>query len=336
MSQSSFSRRNFLQLSAAGFAGVVLGGKSAFGNGTPPWKKTFTVSNTAAIRVMQFTDLHFFAGHKKNLSDEEELERRMHTVDDLKRHVDNANADLILVTGDFWHENPEGRGPEYKAFAVEQLENLGVPWAFTWGNHDHLPDIAAGHRDLAAAKGSLYCGAAEDGNYVISIEDKSGTALAEIFCLNTKDIGVQEDTRQFIRRAAGADAAKRPMRIAACHIPLQQHDQVWEDKIATGFIGERICFEEEDGSSLNVLSDSGMQAFLCGHDHTNDYSGVMAGVELIYGRSTGYSGYGNDKLPKGAKVYTLDPARKAMEWESLLPDGSTWRPGPDERIDKRS
>ena len=51
-------------------------------------------------------------------------------------------------------------------FAVGQIEKLGVPWLFTWGNHDRLTDYAHGQTFLAEAKHSLYRGGHSEGNYL--------------------------------------------------------------------------------------------------------------------------------------------------------------------------
>jgi len=214
---------------------------------------------------------------------------------------------------------------------------MGVPWAFTWGNHDQLDDFAAGHKTFAEAKGSLYAGRESNGNYVVSLESASGERLAELFCLNTKTGGMDAEAREFTKSAAKTlDAAgPRPLRIGAFHIPVRQYQDIWDDGSARGIIGEDVCFEEEDRSSLPVLAEAGLKAVICGHDHVNDYSAVSGGVDLIYGRATGVGGYGDEVVRKGAKLYTLDPARKAYEWVSLQLDGVKWRPAPDERRDVR-
>ena len=232
----------------------------------------------------------------------------------MRRLVDHAKPDLVVVTGDLWHENPEGRGAEFMEYALNQIGLLGVPWAFTWGNHDSLDSYEAGHRALAGAPGSLYGGGEIGGNYVLVLEDASGTPLAELFCLDSGKEGLGKEAREFIGQAVLADTdGPKPMRLAACHIPVRQYQEVWKNKTAAGIIGELVCSEKEDGTTLAALRDARVQAVFCGHDHENDYSGRMAGVEMIYGRATGYAGYGHEKVPKGGKVYTVDPARKSME-----------------------
>lgn len=335
MSNLNISRRQFLSCSAAGLLAASLPRSTASATSTHPWETRLPLSSSS-LRVLQFTDIHFFNGITK--MPKEEQRRRDKTVNDMRRLVDHARPDLLVVTGDLWHENPDGRGAEFQAFALEQCAALGVPWIFTWGNHDTLDDYEAGHAALAGAKGSLYGGRHSDGNYVLTVEDKDGNARAQFFCLNSRKEGLNDDTRRFVSTASEAlDAAgPRPMRVAACHIPVKQYQDVWEQEIASGIIGETVCFEQEDGSSLSVLGKAGIQALFCGHDHTNDYTGVLDSVNLIYGRATGHAGYGGAEVPKGGKLYTLDPDRKQLEWTSLLPDGTTWKPKPGERIDKRN
>ena len=47
----------------------------------------------------------------------------------------------------------------------------------------------------------------------------------------------------------------------------------------------------------------------CGHDHNNDYYGQYKGINLAYGRKTGYGSYGPYKFLRGARVFeiTEDP-----------------------------
>lgn len=333
---NEISRRTFMSLSATGvLASSLAQGQNAVTT-TPSWARKLQVANASEVQVLQFTDVHFFNG--VNRWPKREERQRNETADDMRRLVDHAKPDVLLVTGDLWHENPEGRGEEFMTFAIEQCDGLGVPWAFTWGNHDQVSDYAVAHGALATAKHSLYGGAKNEGNYVVTLQGKDGQRLAEMFCLNTRDTGVDDKARQFVKEASSAlDAAgQHPMRLGAFHIPIKQYQDVWDNGTARGIIGEDVCMEAENRSSLAVFHEAGIQAVVCGHDHVNDYSGVMEGVDMIYGRATGHSGYGGNNVPKGAKLYTFDPAQKTYKWVSLLPDGTTWQPGMDERTDIRN
>ena len=76
-----------------------------------------------------------------------------------------------------------------------------------------------------------------------------------------------------------------------------------------------------------------VRAYFCGHDHVNDYKGTWGGVELNYGRATGHGGYGGNKVPKGAKIITVNAQSGKHTSESILPDGSTWNGEPGKIID---
>ena len=331
----NISRRGFLSVSTTG---VMAAAVADIPTPTPqkiPWETRLIISNRAELRMLQFTDIHFFNGATRR--PEREKQKRNQTLDDARRLIDHAKPDVLLITGDVWHDNPDGRGAEFMNYAIEQFASWGVPWAFTWGNHDQLDNYNAAHKVLAEAKHSLYGGIEKDGNYVVTFENRDGTCLAEIFCLNTRDTGIDKMAQQFIHEAAVTldTRHKRPMRLGAFHIPIKQYKDVWDNDTARGIIGENVCMEKEDGTSLPILAAAGIQAVFCGHDHVNDYAGSMEGVDLIYGRTTGHNGYGTSKVPKGAKLYALDPALKTLEWASLLPDGTTWKPGTNERKDTR-
>jgi len=335
MNNSDISRRRFICLSASGLASVALHKHLAHADESPVWEKQLKVTNAAEVRLLQFTDIHFF--RRADIMPQQEARRRQMTLDDSRRLIDHAKPDVLLVTGDLWHDNPDGRGAEFMAYAAEQCAAWGVPWVFTWGNHDRMDDYAVGHVTMAAAENSYYAGADSEGNYVLSLMSGAGTGLAVIFCLNTRAAGLQKEAHVFVRDAAAAldRRGERPMRLGAFHIPLRQYQDVWDNGTARGVIGENVCFEEEDSSSLPILREAGIQTVFCGHDHVNDYDGLLDGVNMVYGRATGHNGYGADKLAKGAKLYTLDPARKTVEWVTVLPNGDTWRPGADTRRDER-
>ncbi len=332
---TGISRREFFGVSAAALLASTHSGATAPAEESPAWEMRFKVSNARAIRILQFTDIHFFNGIDKTPL--QEKRRRQMTLDDTRRLIDHARPDVLFVTGDLWHDNPNGRGAEFMAYAFEQCSSWGLPWAFTWGNHDQLSDYAVGHKALNEAKHSLYGGSESGGNYVLAFEDGAGARLAEVFCLNTRHTGVDAEAREFTAKAAETldNNGPRPLRLGAFHIPVKQYEDVWENGTARGVIGETVCFEQEEKAALPVLRDAGIQAVFCGHDHVNDYSGVMDGVDLIFGRATGHNGYGSEKVKKGAKLFTLDPARRSLEWVSLLLDGTTWTPGPEQRDDKR-
>lgn len=285
------------------------------------------------IRILQFTDLHFFNERNRYGSGPDER-----TVLDTNRMVEVYEPDLVAVTGDLWHDNPGGRGEEFLAYGVAHLERLGVPWLFTWGNHDQLDDYVAGHDALAGARHSLYRGGASGGNYTVELLDGSGRPLWELFCLNTTNLGLQRPQRDWIDAEYERRRQARPHPPPAfclLHIPLLQYDYLWEEEMASGFKREAVCSDGENGSSLWHLKRLGcVRAVFCGHDHVNDYCGILEGIELAYGRATGHAGYGGDQVRKGAKLITVNGLAGTYTWATVFPDGARWRPEPGFRTEE--
>lgn len=336
MVQEHLSRRQFMGATAlTTAAGLSLSQGAAAAPATDfPGERVLTVPDKGTVRVLQFTDVHFFKGIEKYPVREEYLRHK--TVGIMRRLVDHAQPDLIVATGDLWHENPDGRGMEFMNWAIDQLVSLGRPWTFTWGNHDHVGDEADAHRILTGALHSVYGGEARQGNHVVALELESGKRVLELFCLNSTRIGVDQEALSFVSDYARERVHKEPvLRMSAFHIPLKQYHDRWEDGSARGLLGEKVYFEKDDGSALKVFQDAGVSAIFCGHDHESDYSAFSDGVELIYGRATGYNGYGAETLDKGAKLYEINTATAAYHWRSLFPDGTTWQPGKEEHLDIR-
>lgn len=335
MQTSPMSRRAFLARSAAGIAalGAADSAAQSLRMGLDPWPEA--PADTAVltlprrpIRALQFTDLHFFRARDENPA----LDRK--TLEELPRLIDHAKPDLLLVTGDLWHDNPDGRGAEFMHFSIDAIAALGVPWAFTWGNHDRLDDYLHGHRAFTEAAHSLYRGGADGGNYCVQIRDAAGTPMWDFFCLNSHDLGLQQAQRDWFAAHVRRDIPHAPHAFGVFHIPVAQYDTIWNDRAAAGVKFERVYLEEEDGTSLDLFQAHGaIRACFVGHDHVNDYAGAMDGIELVYGRATGHGGYGGDWVPKGAKLIVADPDAGAYEWESIQADGARWKPEPGMRIE---
>jgi len=289
------------------------------------------VRDPTQIRLLQFTDLHFFCVSDKHGGREKDRQ----TVDAMKRFVELTAPDVVALTGDLWNNDTGGRGESWMRFSVEQCEALGVPWLFTWGNHDRMGDYAVGHETFTAAQGSLYRGGAAGGNYVARLTSPAGDAVWDLICLNSVKLGLGEAQRAYLRDLAAAranPASPTPPSFALFHIPLRQYQDIWDSGAAAGIKKESVAHHDEDGSTLPLLKELGLRACFCGHDHVNDYAASLDGVELVYGRATGFGGYGGTLLDKGAKLVTLNAETGEYSWDTILPDGTRWRPRPGERV----
>jgi hypothetical protein len=329
MKSIHLTRRNFLALAAAGAAAAavrsaraeaalnVVGRTPAPQAGEPVSR--LKIADPARIKALQFTDVHFFAAPEVPSSDKR-------TQEELPRLIEHAQPDLLMISGDLWHDNPEGRGREYMEFAIGQIESLGVPWLFTWGNHDQLDDYAAGHAYIAAAKGSLYAGGATGGHYRVELTDASGEVRWELPCLNSSDRGADAHAIAWLDALAAERAdTKRVPALGVAHIPLTQYVDLWSSGEAEGVKLEDVCTWDSAPGVLAAWQRAfGLRGVICGHDHVNNYSGLIDGVELIYGQATGTSGYGGDSVPKGARLYTLNAESGSFASEVVFPDGTRW------------
>ncbi|HPO15151.1 MAG TPA: metallophosphoesterase [Candidatus Hydrogenedentes bacterium] len=331
-----FTRREFLKTSAAAAGMAALASRAEAARAysdekmMTPGVAHLRIPHPRRFRILQITDLHFFAG-KLTLHDT----GNRRTIETMKKLVAKVHPNLLMVTGDLWPENRDGMAEPRMRYIIKQIEALGVPWAYTWGNHDQLPDFKVGHEAFTKAKNSLYRGADSDGNYVINLLSWwQGFRIGQIVCLNTHRDGVQKEQQEWLKNLAKTDPGPL-MRLAFFHIPLKQYEDIWNSGEAIGVIGENSASEKEDGSTFTLLKSMGVIACFCGHDHANDYSGELEDVDLVYGRATGAGGYGGAVIPKGGKFITVNCIKEWQTWISLTPDGKRWRPKPGERIDKR-
>jgi 3',5'-cyclic AMP phosphodiesterase CpdA len=326
-----FTRREFLTGTSAALVGAIaLTGCARKSRILPPLQNDgkeiarLRINDPEHFKVLQFTDVHFFRADKPL-----ESWRDPKTIELLKTVTDRARPDIIIVTGDLWHNNPHGKGNAYLEFAVAQLESLGRPWMFTWGNHDDVSDIAAAHQRLEGAKNSLYRGGLTNGNYAVEITDRDDKPVWRAIGLNTGEDGVDAQHQAWLKTLATRGAC--PPALAAFHIPLKQYNEAFNMPDGRGMRREKVGNEKEDGSSLAVLKEANARLTMCGHDHVSDYTGTVDGVMLSYGRSSGYGGYGGEVIRKGGKLYTINCATAAIDWASIPFEGEPYSPKAGER-----
>ena len=339
MKTPTCNRREFLAATATA-AGVAAACGTAFPAGAAGMatqtsdtcletSAVFPVPDPSRLRVLQFTDIHFFREREDPAPDRQ-------TLEDLPRLVEHTSPDLLLVTGDLWHDNPDHRGEEFMHFGIEQIAALGIPWVFTWGNHDELDDYPKGHDAFRAAPHSRYRGGSGGGNYAVLAQDRQGVPVWEFICLNSMERGLLQPQRDWLKalREQWDTAPHAEHAFLVVHIPVKQYDEIWNAGAASGVKLEEVCFWDEDGTAFPLIKALGtVRAGFCGHDHVNDYAGVIDGIELIYGRATGSGGYGGGSVPKGAKLITVNTETASYVAETVLPDGSRWRPEAGIQID---
>lgn len=267
----------------------------------------FSPAAVRPLRILQLTDTHFGsekAGNKLN-------DRR--SFGEIRRLVEEQKPDFLVHTGDFIN-NDQGEKVSFEA--IEFFDDLGLPWTHALGNHDH------GHRSVPefrkpmknAAVGEF--GARDKTEYAFRFDITAGGSGDPQFALFCFDSGFKEPNRRVsqpqIEWFAGqmkrdaAEGLKTPC-LAMIHIPVVEFESLRAANLHKGHFGERVCFDSDTGDTFTALKNSGrVRGVFSGHDHENDYAGVWQGIELVYGRVGGWSGYGD--LERGGRLIEIDLA----------------------------
>lgn len=99
------------------------------------------------------------------------------------------------------------------------------------------------------------------------------------------------------------------------HIPLIEYIHLHNDYEFYGNRGELVgCSSVNTGLFSALIEQPTVEWVVAGHEHTNDYYGNYYGVNLAYGRKTGYGCYGPSPpdLP-GARVFEITKEPYSIE-----------------------
>ena len=281
------------------------------------------------FKIAQFTDIHFHHD-----SDEGQQSLMM-----IGRILDQEKPDLVVLTGDIVTEEPVEAG--WKAILAPMIERA-IPWAVTLGNHDDEENMTRGQIiDLLKAMphslvqpGPLATGGG--GNYVLQIKSSNDPKTAAlIYCLDSNAYSQIESIdsyawftseqigwyREQSNKFTAANSGQPVPALAFFHIPLPEYRTVWQNSSSAciGQKAEEVCAPIINSGMFSAMLESGdVMATFVGHDHVNDYAGVLYGICLAYGRASGYDSYGD--LEKGARIIELREGER--EFKSWIRTGS--------------
>ena len=290
------------------------------------------------FRIVQFTDTHL---------GDDACDKP--TYDLFDRIMECEQPDLVVLTGDIVHPYPPEPGrhwpptdDEYSAWwrkVVSIFDGYGVPWMFAFGNHEAESSPYEVTEDvLLTSTHGLYehgpRGIFGHGNYVVPVHGHSDERIGALLWVFDSGMGsdepsrydwVKEDQIAWFRETSDslAEGLGTFTGLAFFHNPLQQHDEVWRTRTCTGHRNEKVCFQGKDVGLFGAFRErERMIACFVGHDHTNDFEGTLDGVDLCYGRGSGYRAYGREGYAKGARVIILREGVRGYETRIRLHDGS--------------
>lgn len=264
--------------------------------------------------ILQLTDLHIgsFPFHKK---DEQ-------TFALLKEMTEKANPDLIVITGDvIWSE---GVPKPEKSFnqVIDVLNDLQVPVAITYGNHDTEEGIA--RSDLRSLEEKLtfpvekkHFHVVEDrASFCVEVFDRNGRVGNVLYLIDSGSIDpLKIGTYEYVHpdqvtwfndvsKTYGDRKKNEKSDLLFLHIPLPEYKEAWVHGRVSGTRNEVISSPlVNTGLFTSILIDGRVAGVFCGHDHDNDFVASYHGVKLGFGRVSGYHCYG--ELVRGGRVIQL-------------------------------
>jgi hypothetical protein len=284
--------------------------------------------------IAQFTDIHW-----NNGGDEDQR-----TSELMKCIMLNQNPDFVVFTGDVIHSEECVNHVESFRNAVKVVDDLGVPWTVVFGNHDAEIGITR-EQLMEIAKESPNCFAEAGpadihgvGNYVVTVQSskEQGKAAAALCHFDSGSYArfqpmgydwihhsqidwYREQSMQLTQRNGG----QRVPSLAFLHIPLPEYKEMWDYHTCYGDNYEGVgCPEINSGLLATMLEMGDVQGVFVGHDHINDFEGEFKGIRLCYGRAMGYSSYGKEGFPRGARIIQLQEGSQGFITWIQLDDGT--------------
>lgn len=275
------------------------------------------------FKILHLTDIHLGGSIFSSYKDYKALEA-------CRKLIEYTKPDFIVVTGDMvfsmgimsFSFNNEAPVREFAAF----MRNIGIPWAFTFGNHDteaistaSVEEITDLYKSLSYKSSGklLYPYTQPDitgrSNQLIQIRNEDGTIRQALFLIDSNDYmaGIinnydyihddQVDWYADQVKRLNQEEGKIVPSMVFFHIPLQEYrtaNQLYEEgndevKYYFGKIGEtmidKICCSEYPSKLFDTAVELGStRAMFCGHDHYNNISLEYKGIRLNYGMSIDY------------------------------------------------
>ena len=265
------------------------------------------------LRLAVFTDLHF-DGYAPLGTLRAKLRLRV--------NVRALRPDLLAVLGDT-ALCPYNKG-RTRAF-VRLMDSFGLPWTAVLGNHEGEGPRDVPRRDVVALykQSPRYLGNVElpgvtgYGNQAIAVLDADGAPAQMLYFLDsgggkTGHDYIQQDQLDWLARAAGEYPGVPGM--IFLHIPTWQYKDAYEAletggaALLRGDLREAVCTagaREQSDALVALAKELGVWAFVCGHDHANNFDISCQGMRYIYAQSGGYSLLCYDQRSKGVQGCTV-------------------------------
>ncbi len=271
------------------------------------------VSDDETIKILQLTDQHLMYGFGDNDQRTFALIGNLAAADDY---------DLIVLTGDQTMAPMTAR--IYRTL-IDEMEALEIPWTFVFGNHDNdfcsyetlLAVVEEADTTYLRFKVGPEITDGGYGNFKINFTYQ-GQTIYHAYFLDSKNEEEEYTEAQGeygylseaqVRWYEGHVANDTLRSVVFMHIPLRQYMDVdINDSSFEGtFKEDKVYAQGVDTGFFQAMVDGGLsEAVFVGHDHLNDFSFMLNGILLAYGRNSGYSAYGH--LDLGGRHIEITPS----------------------------
>ncbi len=295
----------------------------------------FTKKKGVDFKILQITDVHVGGGILSVKKDKMALE----AVKDLICHT---KPDFVAVTGDVSYPIPVFSGTcnnmrPAKKFGT-MMQELGVPWAMVYGNHDW--EVVATHKKdeltkyYASLSTCLFKNTAKNvygnSNYIVKLKNEDASINNAFVFIDSNaymtksffsgfdvihDDQIEWYKNEIMRLSAGEK--KIVPSLAFFHIPFQEYRDAWwklqekspEVQYHFGTVSEKDQYfgvTNERGHIFDEMLKLGStKGVFCGHDHLNTISMTYKGIRLTYGMSIDYLAYSGISKLKNQRGGTL-------------------------------
>lgn len=294
------------------------------------------------FKILQLTDTHI-GGSVTTIG----LDRR--AFDACYDLIRRTQPDLIVITGDLVYPIPLQSFSTNNLVPLWQLaefmNNVGIPWAMVYGNHD--TELIAKY-DVKTLNGIfrqmkndpacplLYADIQPDiyGRYnqLLRIENPDGSLERVCFLIDSNDYvtgssevnnydSVHADQIDWYCKTVDALAREEGRTVPSfvfMHIPFRafadaadalEHGDP-EARYLFGANGEGVsCPDNDSGFFEAILEKQSTQGVFVGHDHLNNLGINYKGVDLVYSKSIdflAYPGIAHETAQRGGTLITLD------------------------------
>ena len=293
--------------------------------------KTLKFNAAGKFKIVQFTDIHWRHGSENG----KKILQLMESV------LDAEQPDFVVLTGDIVTSKPAEKGWEA---VLEPIIKRRINWAAILGNHDDEHDL--GREEIISLLEKQPYSFVESGpvniegkgNYILKIRNRKNKDAAVLYCLdsgayappprkkNGKYAWIDPSQIEWYRKNSlkitKANHGRPLPSLAFFHIPLPEFNDAWESKTPApiGSKGEKVCCPRKNtGLFSAMVKNRDVMGVFVGHDHVNDYAGVVDGICLAYGRKAGLDTYG--RLPLCARMIELASGKREFDSWIRTADG---------------